>query len=78
MAELVNTAMLAIEDLLIRYHRARGYRTLWLPGTDHAAIQDGFASVTPLHLDLTDYRGLEAYADLARRLDARTARWNGE
>ncbi len=30
--------MLAIEDLLIRYHRLRGYRTLWLPGTDHAAI----------------------------------------
>ncbi|MFA5155674.1 MAG: valine--tRNA ligase [Patescibacteria group bacterium] len=29
---------LAIEDLLIRYHRLRGFRTLWLPGTDHAAI----------------------------------------
>ncbi|NCU44125.1 valine--tRNA ligase [Candidatus Falkowbacteria bacterium] len=35
---LGHAAMLAIEDLLIRYHRARGYRTLWLPGTDHAAI----------------------------------------
>lgn len=30
--------MLAIEDLLIRYKRMNGYRTLWLPGTDHAAI----------------------------------------
>jgi len=30
--------MLAIEDLLIRFHRLRGYRALWLPGTDHAAI----------------------------------------
>ena len=30
--------MLAIEDLLIRYRRMNGYRTLWLPGTDHAAI----------------------------------------
>ncbi|MDD5294702.1 MAG: class I tRNA ligase family protein [Patescibacteria group bacterium] len=29
---------LAIEDLLTRYHRMKGYRTLWLPGTDHAAI----------------------------------------
>ena len=29
---------LAIEDLLIRYHRMKGDRTLWLPGTDHAAI----------------------------------------
>ena len=25
-------------DILIRYHRMRGYRTLWLPGTDHAGI----------------------------------------
>ena len=30
--------MLSVEDVLIRYHRMRGFRTLWLPGTDHAAI----------------------------------------
>jgi valyl-tRNA synthetase len=30
--------MLAIQDALIRYKRMNGYRTLWLPGTDHAAI----------------------------------------
>lgn len=29
---------IAIEDLLIRYHRLKGERALWLPGTDHAAI----------------------------------------
>lgn len=28
----------AIEDLLIRYKRLNGYKTLWVPGTDHAAI----------------------------------------
>ncbi len=33
-----HSAMLAIEDLLVRYHRLVGERTLWLPGTDHAAI----------------------------------------
>ena len=33
-----HAAMLAIEDILIRYHRMRGYKTLWLPGTDSAAI----------------------------------------
>lgn len=33
-----HAAMLAIEDILIRYKRMRGYKTLWLPGTDHAAI----------------------------------------
>jgi len=30
--------MLTVEDILIRYKRMRGFRTLWLPGTDHAAI----------------------------------------
>jgi valyl-tRNA synthetase len=27
-----------IQDVLIRYKRMRGYNTLWLPGSDHAAI----------------------------------------
>jgi len=27
-----------IQDILIRYHRMNGYKTLWLPGTDHAGI----------------------------------------
>ncbi|MFO1216467.1 MAG: valine--tRNA ligase [Burkholderiaceae bacterium] len=27
-----------IMDALIRYHRMRGFNTLWLPGTDHAGI----------------------------------------
>ncbi len=30
--------MLAIQDVLVRYKRMCGYRTLWIPGTDHAAI----------------------------------------
>jgi len=33
-----HAAMLAIEDILVRFNRMRGKRTLWLPGTDHAAI----------------------------------------
>lgn len=35
---LGHAAMLAYEDLLIRYHRLQGQQALWLPGTDHAAI----------------------------------------
>ncbi|MEK7116527.1 MAG: valine--tRNA ligase, partial [Patescibacteria group bacterium] len=35
---LGHATMLAIEDMLIRFHRMRGKRTLWIPGTDHAAI----------------------------------------
>jgi len=30
--------MLAIQDLMIRFHRMQGKKTLWLPGTDHASI----------------------------------------
>lgn len=30
--------MLTLEDIIIRFARMRGLRTLWLPGTDHAAI----------------------------------------
>ena len=30
--------MLVIEDIMTRFARMQGKRTLWLPGTDHAAI----------------------------------------
>lgn len=30
--------MLAVEDVFVRTKRMQGYRTLWIPGTDHAAI----------------------------------------
>ena len=38
-------------------------------GTDHEAVTEGYASVTPLHLDLTDYRSLEEAAPLRDRLE---------
>jgi len=28
----------SIEDIMVRYARMKGYKTLWIPGTDHAAI----------------------------------------
>ena len=30
--------VMAVEDLMIRWHRMRGEPTLWLPGNDHASI----------------------------------------
>jgi len=30
--------MLVVEDIMVRFERMRGKKTLWLPGTDHAAI----------------------------------------
>jgi valyl-tRNA synthetase len=28
----------SVEDLMIRYHRMKGFSTLWVPGSDHAGI----------------------------------------
>lgn len=58
---LGHSAMLAIEDLLIRYKRLRGYRTLWLPGTDHAAI----ATQNVVEKKILQERGLTRH-DLGR------------
>ncbi|MBP9710832.1 MAG: valine--tRNA ligase [Candidatus Pacebacteria bacterium] len=33
-----HAAMLAVEDILVRFERMRGKKTLWVPGTDSAAI----------------------------------------
>jgi valyl-tRNA synthetase len=35
---LGHAAMLAIEDILVRFARMRGMRALWIPGTDSAAM----------------------------------------
>jgi 5'-nucleotidase len=56
----------------------RGRKYYWIAGTpewreeegtDYHAMANGFASVTPLHLDLTDYRLLEGEGTLRRRLE---------
>lgn len=44
-----HAAMLVIQDILIRYNRMNGRRTLWIPGTDHAAI----ATQSKVESDLT-------------------------
>lgn len=31
--------MIPLEDIMVRYHRMRGDRTLWVPGSDHAGIE---------------------------------------
>ena len=42
-------------------------------GTDQLAVSQGFVSVTPLHLDLTDYRSLEAYRPVQERFEKLTS-----
>lgn len=33
-----HAAMISIEDIMVRYNRMLGKKTVWIPGTDHAAI----------------------------------------
>jgi valyl-tRNA synthetase len=35
---LGHAMFVSVEDLMIRYHRMKGYSTLWVPGADHAGI----------------------------------------
>ena len=41
-----------------------------LQGTDMGAVHEGYVSITPLHLDLTDHRALTELVDFSRSLDA--------
>lgn len=65
------------QQVVVEKEDPRGRKYYWIagtplwqedPGTDHAAVQERLVSVTPLHLDLTDYRSLENYGGLGRRL----------
>jgi len=56
----------------------RGRKYYWIAGapeweegegTDFDALARSLVSVTPLHLDLTDYRGLETYGPLRERFE---------
>lgn len=56
----------------------RGRKYFWIAGTpvwekedgtDQAAVAAGYVSVTPLHLDLTDYGSMELYAELRESLN---------
>jgi valyl-tRNA synthetase len=33
-----HSMFVSVEDLMTRYHRMKGYSTLWIPGSDHAGI----------------------------------------
>src|ERR1700693_1134502 len=45
-------------DILTRWHRMRGYNTLYLPGTDHAGIATQRAVVRQMAEEGVDYRAL--------------------
>jgi valyl-tRNA synthetase len=61
--------MLAIEDIMVRYARMQGKRTLWIPGTDHAAI----ATQSKVEKEIQKKEGLSRYdlgrEELLKRID---------
>lgn len=65
-----HTAMLAIEDILVRQARMQGKRTLWIPGTDSAAI----ATQTKVEKDIQKSEGKSRHdlgrEELLKRIDA--------
>jgi len=64
-----HAAMLAIEDILIRYNRMKGYKTLWLPGTDSAAIATQAKVETELYKKEKKTRHDIGREELLKRID---------
>ena len=67
-----HAAMLAIQDILIRYHRMRGRKTLWLPGTDSAAIATQSKVETDIYKKEKKTRNDLGREELMRRIEAFT------
>lgn len=65
-----HAAMLAVEDIIVRYKRMRGYKTLWVPGTDSAAI----ATQSKVEKEIQKAEGKSRHDlgrdELLRRVDA--------
>lgn len=61
--------MLALEDIMVRYARMQGKNTLWIPGTDHAAI----ATQAVVEKEIQKQEGKSRYdlgrEELLRRID---------
>jgi valyl-tRNA synthetase len=60
---------LTLEDIMIRYKRMQGFKTLWLPGTDHASI----ATQSKVEKEIYKKEGLSRHdlgrEELLKRID---------
>lgn len=56
-----HATMLAIQDTIVRFKRMQGFKALWLPGTDHAAI----ATQSKVEKEISKKEGKSRY-DLGR------------
>lgn len=67
-----HAAMLAIEDILIRYARMNEKKTLWIPGTDSAAIATQAKVETDIYKKEKQTRYDLGREELMKRIDAFT------
>lgn len=62
--------MITVQDIMVRFKRMQGKRTLWIPGTDHAAI----ATQARVEKDIYKKEGKNRYdigrEELLKRIDA--------
>ncbi len=66
---LGHAVMLAVEDLMIRWHRMKGDEALWVPGTDHAAIATESVVIKQLQKQgMADPRSTLGRDELVRRI----------
>jgi valyl-tRNA synthetase len=61
---LGHAMFVSVEDLMIRYHRMKGYSALWVPGTDHA----GIATQLMVERDLLQNRGSHPRGTRTRKI----------
>ena len=61
--------MLAIEDIMVRYARMKGMKTLWVPGTDHAAIATQSKVESEIYKKEGKRRHELGRAELVRRIE---------
>lgn len=64
-----HSAMLAIEDTIVRYERMQGKNVLWVPGTDHAAIATNAIMEKRLSEEGTDKHAIGREEFLSRLAD---------
>ncbi|HEV8677552.1 MAG TPA: class I tRNA ligase family protein, partial [Candidatus Paceibacterota bacterium] len=65
-----HAAMLAVEDILVRFKRMQGYKALWIPGTDSAAIATQSKVEAQIYKEEKKSRHDLGREELMKRIDA--------
>jgi valyl-tRNA synthetase len=64
-----NALMVALQDILARYHRAKGDSTLWIPSTDHGGYETQVSFERELEKtgqDKSDYASKELFSEIEK------------